>query len=307
RFRWVVDTAHKGFRRILRLMGPATLGLAALQVNLIINSAIASHLQEGAISWLNYAFRMVYLPIGVIGVAVATVSSVELSRHAAREDMESFKESISAALRIVAYFSIPASAGLVLLAKPIIALIFDYGRFADSPVATSNTAVALSLYASTLFFYCGIKVVAPAFYALDKARLPMIASMTAVSVNLIWSLSTYQTLGFKALALGAALAALVNFAVLATSLNRQLGGLRGHGLRLALVKIVALTVPMALAAWSLNLMLEHLWGSASFTARCAGIVLPILVAAVVWLWGGRLLNLREAQDVWAALKQRWKQ
>ncbi len=127
--------------------------------------------------------------------------------------------------------------------------------------------------------------------------------MSAMGVNVVWSLSTYRQFGFGTLALGAALAGVMNFAVLAEFLRRQLGGLRGHGLGLTLAKTVAVTVPMGLAAWSVHFGCAHLFGSEPFMARCAGVFLPITVSLSVWIGVSRALGMAEAHDVIATAKK----
>src|SRR5688572_28347126 len=136
-------------------MGPATVGFAAVQVNLFVNTIFASGLPS-AVSWLQYAFRILYLPIGIFGVAVGTIATSGLARRAAEGDMDGLRDMLRRALSAVAFLSVPATAGLMALSVPIVRLLFERGRFdADD---TEATAVALALYAIGLVAYTGVKV-----------------------------------------------------------------------------------------------------------------------------------------------------
>ena len=160
-----------GTRRIATLMAPATLGVAAVQINVVINSSFASLVSDGAISWLSYAFRLMQLPIGVFGVAVATTSLTHLSRDAAARDWEAMRATLRRGLRMVLFLTVPSTMGLALLGVPIIRLIYQHGRFTST--ATLATANALSGYALGLVSYAAIKVVgAGVLRARAHARAP---------------------------------------------------------------------------------------------------------------------------------------
>src|SRR5262249_36092589 len=161
-----------GVRRIGGLMVPAAIGLAATQVNLLVNTLIASLLPQGSVSWLSYAFRLMQLPIGIFGVSVATVTLPAVSRAAARGDHADL------GLRVVLSLPLPATGWLVSLAPQIIGVLYQRGRF--HAFDTKMTAEALWCYAVGLFAYAGVKVLVPAFYALGETRTPVRASFIAV-------------------------------------------------------------------------------------------------------------------------------
>jgi putative peptidoglycan lipid II flippase len=159
--------ADPRLRRIGRLMGAAVVGLSATQVNILVNTIFASH-QVGANTWLQMAFRLMQLPLGVFGVAIATVAGAGVAQRAAARDMPAVKATLGAAMRHVAFLNVPSAVGLAVLARPIISMIYEHGRF--RPEDTAATAQALVFYAVGLYAYSGVKVFAPAFYALDEAR-----------------------------------------------------------------------------------------------------------------------------------------
>jgi len=179
-------------KAILRMMGPATLGLAATQVNIVINSRFASE-YDGAVSWLSYAFRLLYLPIGVFGVAIATVSTTSLSESVAKNDERSVRKALRDALSLLAFLTVPSSVGLWVLSEPIIALIYQRGAF--DAAQTRAVAEATAVYAAGLFAYSAVKVLAPVYYARQKSYIPLIASALAVAANIAVSFFLRQRYG----------------------------------------------------------------------------------------------------------------
>ena len=155
RFRPDFNWRDPGVRTILALMGPATIAASAVQVNVAVNSGFASGLGDGAMTWLNVAFRLMQLPLGIFGVAVATVALPLVSRSAAVGNMVEFRGALSHAIRLVMLLTIPSAIGLIILANPIIGLIYEHGRF--TAFATEQTAVALRCYAVGLVAYSAVQ------------------------------------------------------------------------------------------------------------------------------------------------------
>src|SRR3981081_629832 len=181
KFRPDFNWRDPGVRIILALMGPAVIAASAVQVNVLINSGFAARLGDRPVSWLNIAFRLMQLPLGLFGGAVGTVTLPLVSRTAALGDMDAFRSALAHALRLVTLLTIPAAIGLIVLAQPIISVIYEHGRF--TPEATRQTAGALQFYAIGLAAYSAVKVLAPAFYALDKRYLPMLVSIGSIALH----------------------------------------------------------------------------------------------------------------------------
>jgi putative peptidoglycan lipid II flippase len=279
-----------GVGRILRLMLPATVGMAAVQINIFVNTYFASF-QDGALTWLQLAFRVVHLPIGVFGVAIGTIAAAGLARRAAAGDMSGLQSTLVDGLRLLAFLTIPASVGAIVLREPIVRLLFERGAF--GPEDTAATATALALYALGLVGYTGVKVVVPAFYALDKPRVPLLGSSAAVAANLVVVLALHRSFGFGAIALGTALGSLVNCALLVAAFERRWGGLRGQGISRSLLKMVAATIPMGALAWLSELWLSRWLGTAGVVAGLATCFGPILLSIVAYGAVAALLRLRE--------------
>ncbi|MCI5220040.1 MAG: murein biosynthesis integral membrane protein MurJ, partial [Candidatus Electrothrix sp. LOE2] len=159
RFQPQLNLSDPGLRRILWLMLPATIGLSATQINIFVNTNFASSCMEGSVSWLNYAFRMVQLPIGVFGVAFSIAAMPVLARHAAEKDLNGLRRTFASSLVMVFSLTIPATVGLILLSQPIIRLIFEHGAFTAAD--TLQTAQALTCYAYGLFAYSAVKIMVP--------------------------------------------------------------------------------------------------------------------------------------------------
>jgi putative peptidoglycan lipid II flippase len=284
RYRPVLDVRDPDLLHILRLMGPATLGLSAVQINVFVNTYLATTQEQGALSWLNYAFRLMYLPIGLFGVSIATAALPDISRHVVAANKDAVRQTISSGLRMMLMLNVPATIGLIALARPIVELLLERGAFV--PKDTDATAAALMMYAPGLLGYSAVKIASPSFYSFGDARTPVTVSVISVGLNLVLNLTLVRVLGYRGLALGTAVAAIFNATVLLWLLRRRLDGLDGNRILVAFVKILFASVLMGLAAWQSAAWLDTtlpgtMWyvrGVRVFSAIGAGI-LVLLVSA----------------------------
>jgi putative peptidoglycan lipid II flippase len=225
RYRPLVDWTDPGLRRVLMLMGPGTIGLAATQVNLFVNTLLATGEGTGAASWLTYAFRLMYLPIGLFGVSIATVVLPAAARQAALDDRDGVRRTVSRGLGLMLALNVPATVGLFVLSTPIVRVLFERGRFLPSD--TEAVAAALRLYAIGLVGYSAARIASPVFYALGKNRVPVAVSMGSIAVNVAASVTLVGLLGFRGLALSTSIAALVHGIALLILLRTELRSLAG--------------------------------------------------------------------------------
>ena len=293
--------AEPGMRRIGQLMGAAVVGLSATQVNIVVNTIFASH-ERGAVSWLNYAFRLMQFPLGVFGVAIATVAGAGVAQKAAARDMEAVKETLGSAMRLVAFLNVPSAVGLMVLAEPIVGLIYQHGRF--GPSDTAATAQALLFYAIGLYAYSGVKVFAPAFYALDEARVPVLGSFVGMAANVVLNVTLYPRLGYRGVALGTSIAATANFAVLAVTWRLHHGGLGRAGIYRQLLRVLAATAVLALVAWAALRGLAAAAPPAGLSRQLALALGPIAAAGVAYLAAARVLRVPELDEIWKAVARR---
>lgn len=283
-----------GVRRIARLMGPAIVGLAAVQVNVFVNTLFASS-EPGAVAWLNYAFRFLQLPIGVFGVAIAVVSTTRFSDAAADSNRAAMADQLVQGLRLVLFLTVPATVGLFLLGQPIIQLIYQRGEF--HTYDTVATAAALRLYIVGLVAYASVKVCAPAFYAVDRARWPMAASVLAVTANVTLNVTLHPIYGYRVLALGTALAATLNFAVLYVGFGLAVHRVRHAELFGQLVRVGLAAGVMGAAVFGTHHAVLEAVGNETLADRAAVALVPVLVGVGVYGGAAHVLHIPELRKL----------
>ncbi len=288
-----------GLLRIVKLMAPATIGLSAVQLNIFINTNFASSCAEGSISWLNYAFRLVQLPIGIFGVALSIAMMPVLAKQAAKKNISAMRSTLMSSLVMVLALTIPATAGLLLLAEEIIRLIFEQGAFSSED--TIATAATLSCYAVGLFAYSANKVMVPAFYAINKPSYPVIASFLAVLLNIVFIRLTIDSFQHLAIAASTSATMVINFIFLLTILSNKTGGLPLSYLFRGLIKIVAATLVLVAVVFGCLEMLEGFFAATKPLQICA-LLLTISLAVVVYGAFLHLVNLKEAQQLTSKIR-----
>jgi putative peptidoglycan lipid II flippase len=301
RYRPMLSLTDPGVRQIMRLMGPAVIGTAAVQINVFVNTNFASAIVDpvtgavlnGPVSWLSYAFRFMQFPIGVFGVAVATAALPPLSRSATNPDFVEFRQTLAHALALVFLLCIPSAVGLAVLARSIVALVFEHGRF--SSFDTVQTANALAAYSLGLAGYGAVKVLSPAFYALNDARTPMLISLVSIAVNYVMNALLVGPLGHVGLAFSTSTVALINFLLLAIFMRRRLKRLEGRRLGKAVLKIVAASLPMALTAWLAGESVASLPLS-GFLLHLFQVTAGIILAMIVFYVCCRLFRVEELDE-----------
>jgi len=294
-----------GVKIILSLMGPATIAASAVQVNVAVNSGFASALGDGPMTWLNIAFRLMQLPLGLFGVAVATVTLPLVSRSAALGNKAEFRSALSHALRLVMILTIPSAIGLIILAEPIISLIYEHGRFTS--FATTQTAAALRFYAIGLVGYSAVKVLAPAFYALDKRHLPMLVSLISIAVNfgLNWFFAFEFHFGHRGLALSTSVVALTNFFLLYIMMRRYAGRLETGAMLVTLAKLCAAGAVLAGICYGAHFLFFREVFALRLWQKAVDLLITIPIAAFAFFATAYALRVAEVRDVVVLLKKRF--
>lgn len=291
RYRPILDFKDPEVGEILRLMGPGTVGLAAVQVNLLVNQYLATTQEQGAVSWLGYAFRLMYLPIGLFGVSIATAALPDISRHSATEDRAAIRRIVSNGLRMILMLNLPATVGLMVLSQPIVELIYERGAFIAHD--SVSTAAALMFYAPGLLGYSAVKIASPTFYSLRDSRTPVLVSVGAVAANLVLNLILVRLMGFRGLALGTAISAILNAALLLALLGRRLDGLDARRIAGSAVRISLATVVMGAAAWYASVWLTASLPGTGFWVRLLRVSASIAAALVALALAARLFRVEE--------------
>ena len=290
RHRWILNFRDPKLREVLVLMGPGTIGVAAAQINLLVNTILATSV-DGAATALRYSFQLMYLPIGIFGVSVATAVIPDLARQAAENAHDSMRSTVSWAIRLMLVLSVPAIVGLIVLAEPIVQLVFERGRF--DAQSTFMTAGALACYAPGILGYSIVKIASPSFYSLREARTPVLISMASIALNLVLNLYLNSVMSFRGLALGTAIAANVNAGLLLFALSRRLGGIEMPRIGRSFVKIAAASAVMGAAAYYGHAWLHTIFDQPSLLHRLINVIGAIGLALGVLALTAHLLRLEE--------------
>ncbi|MFQ5343581.1 MAG: murein biosynthesis integral membrane protein MurJ, partial [Anaerolineae bacterium] len=272
RYTPLLGLGHPGVREVARLMGPRILGLAAVQVNFVVNTILASGLGAAALPALNYAWLLMMLPQGVFAMALATVAFPTFSELAARNDAAGLRQTLSATLRTVLYLTVPASVGLLVLRTPVIEVLLQRGAFTQA--STDAVAFALQFYALGLFAHATVEIVARAFYALHDTRTPVAIGLGAMLVNVLLSLALIRRLSFGGLALANTLATVGEMAVLMWLMRRRLGSLDVSRLVGSVLRILVAAGLMAAALFSFS---RGLPGADPLLVTAGGIIIGVVL------------------------------
>ena len=300
RYEPILDWHDPGFRQVLRLLGPSVLGTAAVQVNIFVDQWFASWPQmsgangSGAVTWLNCAFRLMQFPIGVFGVAISVATLPTVSAHAVRGNMVEFRKTLARSIRLAFFLCLPAACGMWVLATPIIAAIYQHGKF--DAFATAQTANCVRAFAVGLVAYAAIKIIAPTFYALGDSRTPMYVTMASVVVNAGTDYLFAVTFGMKSagLALSTSCVALCNFFLLLALMRRKIGRLEVSALLRSLAKLAVASALMTAAAYSTHHLCEF--------NRYLDMLASMAVAVVVFGAACKVLRVTELGETLAVLR-----
>ena len=296
-----LDFKHPALKRIGLLMAPAALGAAVYQFTILINTLLASFLPEGSVSYLYYADRVMQFPLGIFAVALATAVLPTMSRQASAKDMEGLRETMSFALRLVFFITIPAMAGLMVLAAPIVQLLFQRGEF--SPDTTTATTAALIAYTCGLWSLSAVTIVVRVFYSLQDTSTP--AKIAAVSLigNVCLGLVLMGPFKHVGLAMASVGGSMINFVLLVVVLRRRLGRIDGTRILTSALNNILWTLVMAAAVW----LVFGRWdpsrsiGLLSLTGQVmGGIILGAgLYAALALIW-----RAPEATALWRLIRRK---
>jgi putative peptidoglycan lipid II flippase len=304
RYRPALAWRDPGVQAILALMGPSVIAASTTQVNVLVNSMFASTLGNGPIFWLSIAFRLMQLPLGLFGVALGTVTLPLLSRLVVAGNLDGFRSELSRGMRLAFLLTIPSTLGLMLLAEPIISVLYQHGRF--DAYQAAQAAGALRFYAIGLSGYAALKVLVNAFYALDHRRTPMYVSFLAVGLNLIfnWIFTFRLGWGHRGLAFSTGLVASCNFLLLYLLMRRHLNGLESQRMlgllgRMVLPSVLLVCVCVASSRWWLAD-----WAVQPFWSRLAALLVTVAAGAVVFVGSGVWLRIPELLEISAQLRRR---
>ncbi len=299
-FSWRFNPGHPGVRQMGLLILPTLLGLSVTQVNITVNTILASFFSGGP-TYLFYGTRLVQFPMGIFGVALSTAILPTLSAYAARGEMEDLRLTINYGLRMILFIMLPAMTGLIFLGEPIIHLFFEHGAFsAQDTAATAGVLMALAI---GLWAFAGYRILATSFYSLQDTKTPTIAAVIGMGTNLVLALLLIKPFEYRGLALATALAAMVNTGILLTILARRLGGLNGRVLGKSLGRNVLALVPVVMASyWVAELEVWH--REAEWIAKSVMLFVGIGLSATGYFGVHALLRSEELEGSWVVVKKK---
>ncbi len=270
----------EGVQRIVQLMIPAMFGVSVSQINLLLDTVLASFLPTGSISWLYYSDRLVELPLGVFAIAIATVILPSLSRQRASGDGEAFSHTLDWALRGVLLMAVPAAAALMILAEPILITLFQYGELQSRDVAMA--ALSLRAYTVGLIAFMLIKVLAPGFFACQDTRTPVRIGIYAMAANMVFNIAlviplhSYWQIGHVGLALATAASAWLNAmlllrGLLARQVYQPASGWLRYSVQLLLPVLLMSALLLAARYWVSDWLLWSAWQRAAVLLSICGL------------------------------------
>jgi len=297
-----LELGHPGLRRVGSLYLPVALGLIVSQVGIAIDRNLASRTGEQSIAWMQNATTLVQFPLGLVAVAVSTAVLPSLSRLASSEEMERFRRTLGMGLRIVTLLILPAAVGLLVLAAPVIALLFEHGAF--TPYDTENTVRALRIYLIGLPFAAIDQLLIFAFYARKDTRTPVVVGVLGVLVYLAVALLLINPLGMLGLVLANSFQLGAHALIMLYLTHRFFDGLRGQSLATTTVKVMAASVVTGGVVLASMPFLSGLSGFFSIWGELIPVVAGgalgvVIYGAMIWL-----LRLEDVSYLWSAVTTR---
>jgi putative peptidoglycan lipid II flippase len=277
-------------RQVLVLMLPVTLGLGLINVNLIVDAAVATLVSEEAPRAVDAAFRLYLLPQGVFSVAIATVLFPAISRLAAREDLRGFRSTVAVGVRQILFMLLPASAFMLVLSGPVVRLVFQYGEFDEQ--STALTSEALFFFALGLAFNGASLLVIRALFSLQRPWLPTKIALLGVVLNLALDLVLYRPMGVGGIPLATSVVSLVTFLLLMRALTREVGGLHSAFVLQGGARSAVASAVLALLAWSSYTVVERGLGDGA-PATALGLAVAVVAALAAYLAAGRAFDSPE--------------
>ncbi|MBM3219831.1 MAG: murein biosynthesis integral membrane protein MurJ [Candidatus Rokubacteria bacterium] len=294
-----LEPRHPVLRRVVRLLLPSVLGLAAVQVSVFVNTLLASLLEPGSISYLYYADRVMEFPLGVFGIALASAALPAMARQGATGDTRAIADTLAFALRLSFFIAAPATVGLILLRTPITRLLFERGQF--GPAETAATATALAWYAAGLAGFSGARIAAQAFYALSEPGTAVRWGTVSIGAGIVAAVALMGPLGHAGLAAASSVGAYVNVLTLIAAARRRLGRLGGRAMVASAARTLVACVPVAVWCVALRAVAPP---PPTLRGDLGVVALGVVVGALIFWIASALLRAPERAALAAILPRR---
>lgn len=291
---------HPGILKIGKLMTPAIFGLGVYEINIMVDTILASLLPGGSISYLYYGNRLVQLPQGIFGVALGVAILPMLSEHAAKKEISEFRETLAFGIRLILFITVPATVGLIILSFPIVNTLWERGEFTRA--ASEGTAIALVYFSIGLCAYAGSKVLTSAYYSLQDTKTPAKLGIYTMLLNIVFSLILMGPLKHGGLALSTSLAAMINTFLLIYFLKKKLGRMGGRKILVSSMKLAVAAVVMGIVIYFFN---RHFFTPLDSGGHKVFILTScILIGLLSFVIISHLLKNEEQAFVWTLLRRK---
>ncbi|MBN1687565.1 MAG: murein biosynthesis integral membrane protein MurJ [Candidatus Omnitrophica bacterium] len=294
RFQWVWDLAHEGFRKTGKLLLPAVLGFAVVQINILVDMTLAFVIGPGANSSLWYGTRLMQFPLGVFAIAMGTALLPMISEQTANREFEAAKQTLSFAMRSVFLIILPCSVGLIVLRTPIIQMLFERGAF--DAVSTARTSFVLLCYVLGLFAYSGQKLVVAGFYAVQDTKTPVIIGVVALLSNIILNLILMWPMKEAGLALATSISGIIQFALLLKYYNRKISEFPFRAILRSFLKILGASTSMGIVCWAVLNFLRQAVPGDHLTALLIQVFIPILFCITAFIGFCKVFRIHEVRE-----------
>src|SRR6185437_6947916 len=299
RFQWVPPWRDATVREVVRQMAPASIGVAAFQINILVTQAFSFWFEKHIVAIFYFATRLMEFPQGMFGISLATYLLPTLSGLASQKNYPEFRSTLKQGIGYLAFVNFLAGAMAFALAQPIVRLIFQHGKF--SPGDTVRVAGVLMALAPGLFFFSAVNILARAFYALHDVKTPMKISIFCLCVNLMFALVLVWR--FREIGLGAAntISGICNASLLLFALRKKLARLEMSGLRKHLATLFGSAILSGVVAWFAWKAFDHHFGHVKFTARLGGVFVPMILGCGVCIAVALLFRVPYAKDIFTLI------
>ncbi|MBI2441139.1 MAG: murein biosynthesis integral membrane protein MurJ [Lentisphaerae bacterium] len=305
RLRPTMDFHDPRVRRVGQLMLAAIIGVGVTQVNVLLNRVVAVLIGEGAPSYLYYAERLIYFPLGIFATALGTILLPAFSGYTAQARVDLLRETLNNSLRQLVFVMLPAAVGLLVLAKPIVRLIYQHGDF--SALATDMTTLALQCYAPGLLVFSLLKVFIPVFYAQQDMKTPVKIGLLATALNVVLMLILMWPLKHAGIALASVLSASVQVMIMGFLVHRRVGSPGWPNIFSATLRMAAAAALMALAArWVYESLAQASWLRAQpdIVWQIAPLLISMVVAVLVYGLAATVCRCAELGELWTGLRHK---
>lgn len=297
KFTLKVDLNNPGFKRMLRLMGPSIIGLAFVRLNLLLNQNIASLLNDGSITALRYAQRIMLLPVGIFSASISTTIFPTMTSLIARKEYNEFKDTFSLGLRTLTFITVPCAVGLIALNVPIVRLLFKHGAFTEENL--NMTAFALAFYCIGIIGQSIVPIIIRGFYSIQNTKTPVKIGFVVLVFNLILNLFfvNFSELAIGGIAFSTSLTSILEMILLYRRLGKRIKGLKTRELLLSGTRSIIASIAMGLSAFLSSKAIEGVIGYSSKRAQLVGVGVPIIIAVIVYALVAHMLKMPELKFV----------